>query len=295
MENHRATVTKHLRKIREPEKVPATGEREQLILDRLRDSGLHNFPLFDLTFTTGSYSYAREFIMNSMFSTDRAPPLIVSHLNLNNYYRLQKQPVAIQKHGVTNVTIFEGIAMKLGAFLLCGKWYPDLNATDLFPMVMDKSRHMEVRLYCLGAQKKVVAGAASKIKERYGPNCTVEYHHGYFRADEEEEIIAQINRSMANILLLGMGFHKEMEFATKHYRKLKVPLIWNVGGLFDFISGEKKRAPLLMRKIRLEWLFRLLLEPKRMFHRYVMLTPWWFIHIVHEKSHSRTRKNSTPD
>jgi exopolysaccharide biosynthesis WecB/TagA/CpsF family protein len=256
---------------------------------------LRTFSLLDLTFTTGSYSCAREFIVNNMFSADRTPPLIVSHLNLNNYYRLQKQPMEIQKQGIANVTIFEGIAMKLGAFLLHGRWYPDLNATDLFPMVMDKSRHKDVRLYCLGAEKNVVAGAADRIKERYGPNCAVEHHHGYFRADEEEEIIAGINRSMANILLLGMGYQKEMEFAMKHYRKLKVPLIWNVGGLFDFISGEKRRAPILMRKIRLEWMFRLLLEPKRMFHRYVMLAPWWFFHIFHQKIHSRPRKNIAPD
>ncbi len=283
MENRPAILTGRSETKLESKTARPLKNPEQVILERIRGSGLRNFLFFELQLTAGSYIRARDFIVNSAFARDHGPPLVVSHLNLNNYYRLQEHRPSKIKVGGSLVLIFEGIAMKIGALFLRHEWIPDLNATDLFPMVMEKVSHEVVRLFCLGARRDVVERASLKIREQYGSSCVVECHDGYFGDDEEEEILTQINRSRAHILLLGMGFLKEMDFATRYHHRLKVPLIWNVGGLFDFLSGEKRRAPLFMRRIRLEWFFRLLLEPKRMFHRYVMLAPWWFCHIVSER------------
>ena len=160
---------------------------------------------------------------------------------------------------------------------------PDLNGTDLFPMVMKGARRRRIRIFFLGASKEVLAAAVGEIEKLFGEYCVAGYHDGYFPSDDEDGVIEQINNSEANMLVIGMGFTKELEFTLKYRGRLKVPLVWNVGGLFDFVSGAKPRTPRIMRKCRLEWLFRLLLEPRRMFHRYVILTPWFYWQIVKNK------------
>jgi len=97
------------------------------------------------------------------------------------------------------------------------------------------------------------------------------YHSGYFDETENHEIIHEINESGAEILILGMGVPRQELWSAENKMYLtNIKIIIAGGAIIDFISHEIKRAPLWLRRMNLEWLFRFYLEPKRMWKRYVL-------------------------
>ncbi|MBN2070069.1 MAG: WecB/TagA/CpsF family glycosyltransferase [Candidatus Krumholzibacteriota bacterium] len=212
---------------------------------------------------------------------DRPPtPWIVTHININNYCRLKRSPSVAESLLEDCVMVMDGVGMKAGALLLGLGWLPDLNGTDLFPLVMDRVKERSIRIFLLGSKPGTARKAAEAISRRYPGIEISDFHHGYFEDKDESSIVSRINSSRSDLLLAGMGFPKQESFAMRNRYRLETPLVWNVGGLFDFISGEKPRAPYLLRKIRTEWLFRLALDPKTMWRRNVVEAPLFFIDIL---------------
>ncbi|MFC1483242.1 WecB/TagA/CpsF family glycosyltransferase [Candidatus Margulisiibacteriota bacterium] len=115
------------------------------------------------------------------------------------------------------------------------------------------------KIYLLGAKPKISQKTKEVIVKQYPNVSVVGYHHGYFEEIEEQKIIEDIQQSHANLVLVGLGFPKQEQFITKYYEQL--PQSIGVGGSFDVISGYLKRAPRILHKLHLEWLFRILQEP----------------------------------
>jgi exopolysaccharide biosynthesis WecB/TagA/CpsF family protein len=207
-------------------------------------------------------------------------PVLVTHVNANNYYLLCKNPTLCKRLTSEASILFDGIGMKIAARLLGLGWLPDLNGTDLFPLVIEKFANNCVPLYFLGANEFIVKKAVQHIRCRSSKICIVGHSSGYFTETDEDEIVCKINASGAKVLVVGRGFPLQEAFSLRQRSRLKVALIWNVGGLFDFISGSKPRAPLWIRRLRLEWLFRLALEPQRLWRRTFIVAPWLATHIL---------------
>lgn len=216
-------------------------------------------------------------------------PVIISHVNANNYYHICQDTTLCRRLKNNAHLLFDGIAMKLVANWLGLGWLPDLNGTDLFPLVMTKLVKENTSIYLLGGNEFVVASAVQRIRSRWPKVKIAGYRCGYFEESQENKIVETINASGAKVLLIGRGFVLQEEFALRQKSHLNVSLIWNVGGLFDFISGNKPRAPLWMRQIGLEWLFRLLREPRRLWIRTFIVGPWLASHIL-----SHTLRNLSP-
>ena len=106
-------------------------------------------------------------------------------------------------------------------------------------------------------------------------------HSGYFTMDEESEIVHQINKSGARLLILGMGVPRQELWAARNKGHLpQVDVIVSGGAIMDFITEEIKRAPLWMRRIQMEWVYRLYLEPGRMWKRYLTGNVLFFYHVM---------------
>jgi N-acetylglucosaminyldiphosphoundecaprenol N-acetyl-beta-D-mannosaminyltransferase len=106
------------------------------------------------------------------------------------------------------------------------------------------------------------------------PERVVGVRHGYFAAGEQARVADEINAAAPDILWIGMGVPNEQVFSFAHRARLtKVGLIKTSGGLFDFLSGRNGRAPQWMQSAGLEWLYRLSLEPRRLFFRYLRTNP----------------------
>ena len=146
----------------------------------------------------------------------------------------------------------------------------NVNGTDLFPMICERCGRSGKRLYLLGGKPSVAEKCAAWADNRAGSPITAGFHDGYFSKEETPSVIQEINASGCDILLVGMGVPSQEMWLREHLGELRVPVVMGVGGLFDYYSGTIPRAPLLMRKMGIEWVWRLMMEPRRMWKRYII-------------------------
>ena len=121
-------------------------------------------------------------------------------------------------------------------------------------------------MYLLGGRPGVAEGAAQKLTERFPTLQLAGWDHGYH--EEDDEVIARINASGADILFVGFGVPLQERWICRNRERLNPRLCLGVGALLDFMSGRVPRAPRLLRTMRLEWAWRFLIEPRRLFRRY---------------------------
>ena len=172
------------------------------------------------------------------------------------------------------MVLADGIGIHLALKLFTDDGLCDnVNGTDLFPHLCKMAAREKLSLYLLGGQPGVATAVAEEAQKRV---CDLEIagtQHGYFDADDEQAIVRDINRSGADILLVAMGVPMQEKWIAANAAKLDVRVAMGVGGLFDFYSGRIARAPMWMREMGLEWAYRLLQEPGRMWRRYVVGNP----------------------
>ena len=141
--------------------------------------------------------------------------------------------------------------------------------TDLFHDVARLAQKTGASFYLLGASAPAIEHAVVRVRALYPDLKIAGYRNGYWKPDEADNVIAEINDSAPDILWVGMGVPREIAFSVQNRGKLtNVGLIKTSGGLFDFLSGQSSRAPSWMQSSGLEWLYRLSLEPRRLIRRY---------------------------
>jgi N-acetylglucosaminyldiphosphoundecaprenol N-acetyl-beta-D-mannosaminyltransferase len=146
--------------------------------------------------------------------------------------------------------------------------------TDLFHDVARVAQKRGGTFFLLGASRDMMQMAIIKVRQQYRDLQIVGFRHGYFGEDETDDVISQINSARPDILWIGMGVPLEQRFALRHRGRLtNVGIIKTSGGLFDFLSERNSRAPFWMQSAGLEWLYRLALEPRRLFFRYLTTNP----------------------
>lgn len=149
-----------------------------------------------------------------------------------------------------------------------------VSGSDLFPEVCKLAAKKEYKVFLLGAAEGVAAKAAENLKEKYnGLNIVGTYSPSYGfenKEDEIQEIIKMINKVKPHVLAVGLGAPKQEKFLYNFRRQLNVPVSLAIGATIDFEAGNVERAPEWMQKIGLEWSYRLIKEPKRMFKRYLV-------------------------
>jgi beta-1,4-glucosyltransferase len=164
----------------------------------------------------------------------------------------------------------DGIGAEIGAKLLTGEGFPDnLNGTDFVPALLAAAPE-GTRVYLLGAKPEIVARAAEKFAAAHPHILICGHRDGYFGPDDHAAIVSKINTAAPDILLVAMGNPKQEFLIETLAPSLEVPLALGVGALFDFTAGEAVRAPRAMRRFGLEWVYRLLQEPKRLGGRYTL-------------------------
>ncbi len=119
------------------------------------------------------------------------------------------------------------------------------------------------RIFFFGSAPGVADKAKAKAEKDYPGIQIVGTRNGFFTADDEPEIIAQIKEAKPDLLLAALGVPKQEKWLYAHMSELGCPLSIGVGGTFDVMAGVMKRAPLWMQKAKLEWLFRGMMQPKR--------------------------------
>lgn len=139
---------------------------------------------------------------------------------------------------------------------------------DLFEALMLRSAERGWRVFLLGAREEVVSGVKRLYEMKY-PGLTVAgYRNGYWKPEEEAGVVEQIKQARADLLFVAISSPKKEHFLGRYQAEMKIPFAMGVGGTFDVAVGKVKRAPVWMQKVGLEWFYRFLQEPTRMFKRY---------------------------
>jgi len=128
--------------------------------------------------------------------------------------------------------------------------------------------------YLLGATEAVIRTTIANVRRWYPALEIAGFRNGYFARSDEARIVAEINAAKPHVLWVGRGIPDEQRFVVAHRNRLtNVGIVKTSGGLFDFLSGRKQRAPALMQAAGFEWLFRVAIEPERLLMRYLTTNP----------------------
>lgn len=177
----------------------------------------------------------------------------------------------------------DGIGVDIASRLLYGAPFPDnLNGTDFVPAFLQASpRPLTVGL--LGASRVNAEAASRKLAALAGQHTYTVIHDGYFSPEKEPEIIGRIGLLKPDVLLVAMGVPRQELWIERNMSADHCTLPVAVGALLDFLSGAVPRAPLWVRRLRLEWVFRLMVEPGRLWRRYVVGNPVFLWRVLLQK------------
>jgi N-acetylglucosaminyldiphosphoundecaprenol N-acetyl-beta-D-mannosaminyltransferase len=141
---------------------------------------------------------------------------------------------------------------------------------DLMEALLGLAEHRSYRVYILGARAEVLERAVMCLRERYPKLHVAGARDGYFADEQAADVCDEIRASRADLLFVAMSSPRKEYFLGEYGPQLGVPFVMGVGGSIDVIAGVTRRAPAVWQRLGLEWLYRLLQEPKRMFRRYAV-------------------------
>ena len=160
---------------------------------------------------------------------------------------------------------------------------------DLFEALVERAAEKGWRVFFLGAREEIVQA----VKDLYGrklPRLQVAgYRNGYWKPEEEARVVKLIADSRPDLLFVAITSPKKEQFLGRYQAEMRVPFAMGVGGAFDVVAGNVKRAPAWMQKWSLEWFYRFLQEPRRMFKRYFIDDMYFFWLLFKEMSRKLTR------
>lgn len=159
----------------------------------------------------------------------------------------------------------DGIGIIYASKIKKGNIKSRITGIDTMEMICDLSNKENFRIFMYGAKADIIEKAKQKLEEQYENINICGYINGY--ENDEKKIIKTINNSNPDILFVALGSPKQEKFISKNFNKLNCKILLGVGGSFDVISGHKKRAPKWVQNKGLEWLYRLIKEPKRFFRQ----------------------------
>lgn len=190
-------------------------------------------------------------------------------VNVAKLVNMRKDPeldASVRECDIINI---DGMGVVLGARML-GHDVPERVAgVDLFHELLAMSERKGYSVFLLGAKDEVVSETARRVQQQHPELKLAGYHHGYFW-DDEEAMVERIRASGAQLLFVAITSPKKENFINKWRDRLGVTFVMGVGGTFDVVAGKVKRAPIWMQKAGLEWFYRVMQEPGRMWKRYLV-------------------------
>jgi len=211
--------------------------------------------------------------------------LLVFNVNINAYYISKRDKIFNQILNWSDIIFCDGLGVILGARMLGHHIAERITYAEWFPRLSAMSEQKGYKLFLLGGRPGIAEQAAGKLVEKYPQLKIVGVHHGYFNktGKENEKIIGEINRSQPNILLVCFGMPHQEKWIWENRERLDAQVYLDGGACLDFVSMKVKRAPRWIIRIGLEWLYRLMHEPRRLWRRYLIGNAWFFFSILKAK------------
>ena len=192
-------------------------------------------------------------------------------INASKVVKMQSDKVLMESVINSDIINADGMSVVWAARFLGYKIKERVAGIDLMENLVRLAHEKSYSCFFLGAKQEVLEKLVRDYSDKYSKNVIAGFRNGYFYEKDEKEIIKKIKESNSNFLFVAITSPKKEIFLNKYKHEFKnINLIMGVGGSFDVISGEVKRAPLFMQKIGLEWFYRFAQEPARMWRRYLI-------------------------
>lgn len=202
---------------------------------------------------------------------------VIAHHNLHSIYLYHRDPKMRAFFDKAQVIHIDGMPLVYWARIL---GYPvtgqhRVTYMDWIHPLMARAETEGWRVFYLGGRPGVAARAANRLQERY-PRLLISTRHGYFGSEENDDVLEEIAAFRPHILMVGMGMPRQEHWVLDNLERIQANAILTAGACFDYIAGVIPTPPRWMGRVGLEWLYRLLSEPKRLWRRY-LVEPWALI------------------
>lgn len=227
---------------------------------------MHRIEIFDTPVDVATMQRTVEVIMDRIRNKTFTQHVVVNCAKIVNMRSDKHLASSVRSSDIINI---DGMGVVWGARLL-GHDVPERVAgVDLFYELNKAAARDNLPVFYLGAKQEVVEQTASVMKQLNPGLGVAGFHHGYFW-DDEERMVNEIKASGARLLFVAITSPKKEIFIDQWKDQLGVDFVMGVGGTFDVVAGKVKRAPIWMQNAGLEWLYRVLQEPRRMWKRYLV-------------------------
>ena len=194
--------------------------------------------------------------------------------NVDHLVKLQSDPEFQQIYLQASLVLADGVPLLWAARYLGTPLKEKISGSDLFPALCEVLANKGYSAFFLGGREGAAEGAKRKLQIQYPGLRVVGVYSPPFGfekdAEENKKIIQMLKTTQPDILFVGLGAPKQEKWIAKYRNEYDIPVSIGIGVSFEFVAGMVKRAPRLMQKIGLEWFWRLILEPRRLWRRYLV-------------------------
>ncbi len=233
---------------------------------------LHRINLMGVGFMNTTMQNAVELIKTRVENRKKSNMYFINADTLNKTYNKPSLRSILNK---TPFVLPDGSGIKMACNMMNIPLEQNINGTDMFPFICHMAQKEGMKIFLYGSKDGVAKQMKNKVLKEFPNLQIVGAINGYDL--HNNEVINMINHSEADIVFVAKGAPLQEEWIDTHSDQISAPVIIGVGGLFDFYSGNIPRAPIWMREIGLEWIYRLIQEPKRMWKRYIVGNPLFLI------------------
>ena len=210
---------------------------------------------------------------------DARERLLIGVVNAAKLVNMRRQADLRDAVLAADVILADGASVVWASRLL-GRPLPErVTGIDLMVRLIERANEKNYRVYCLGATDEVLGCVVEQIKRDHPGVQLVGWQNGYFKADQEADVAAAIAEARPDILFVAMSSPRKEAFLARWAGSMGVCVCHGVGGAFDVLAGKVHRAPERWQRLGLEWLYRVLQEPRRLWRRY-LVTNTLFVSMV---------------
>ena len=227
-----------------------------------------------------------EIFIDELEAIDLNEKKIINTINPHSYVIAKKDVFFQEALKESDFLIPDGSGIVLAAKQIYGKSIKKIAGADLHNFLLCNINEKGGKVFYMGASQNTLDKIEKKIKDEY-PNIKVKSYSppfkSYFSEEDNDTIVAKINRFKPDVLFIGMTAPKQEKWLYQHKEKLNFKVASSIGAVFDFYAGTVHRPTQFWISIHLEWLARLLKEPKRLWRRNFISTPLFIIDILKYK------------
>jgi len=220
-------------------------------------------------------------------SVESGNKTIISNVNIHALNIAYQTPWFRNYLNHSDIVFCDGFGVRLGSKILGEQLDHRFTPPDWIGALINKGVQPGFSYYFLGSKPGVSNTAAEKLISRYPDARILGTHDGFFNKEqgsaENQAVVTAINQLKPDILMVGFGMPLQEQWIKENIALLNVKIVFPVGALFDFISGQVQRPPAWMTDYGMEWLGRFLIEPKRLWRRYLIGNPLFFMRILRQR------------